>query len=70
MSTASVFAPLGNLRRIGEKEVRINVGKILKLCNKEYVFRKETHKILFEKIKSLKGNPLKIARKILEKLEE
>lgn len=66
----SVFAPLGNLKGIGEKGVRIEFKKLIKLFRTEYVARKDAHKILTAKMKNLTGYYKKLAKKLIKIIEE
>lgn len=68
MPTTSVFAPLGNLKRIGEKGVKINIKDILELSKKEYVFKKEAGKAITERLPFLKGKTRVQAKNLLKKL--
>jgi len=71
----SIFAPLGNLKRIGEKGVRIELKKLDKLLKTEYLARKnssEPLKILIKKIKTgvLSSYYRRIAKKAIKIIEE
>jgi len=67
-TATNFYAPLGNLNKIGQKGIRINADLILKLSNQNYVFKKEAEKIIFNKLRTLKGKTLIKAKELLKKL--